>query len=159
MAKSSFKVKQKHYTTKGKLLGIFLTFICGCAFLTTCTLVKIYNLNPAEVCFIRGIVQSTVFLFLYFFVERRRREPKLSNEAYGNNLSKFQVEQKWLYCKTIFVISLCGMSFGLMTALSYIGIKLIPISHFVVFGHTTPVFTLGFSAFILRCTFQSFPSN
>ena len=159
MAKSSFKVNQKVYTTKGKFLGIFLTFICGCAFLTTCTLVKIYNLNPAEVCFIRGIVQLTVFLLLYFIVERRRREPKLSYEVDSNNLSKFQVEQKWSYCKAIFVVSLCGMSFGLMTALSYVGIKLIPISHFVVFGHTTPVFTLGFSLFILRYSFQSLSSN
>ena len=159
MAKTSMKANRKEYTTRGKFLGIFLTFICGCAFLTTCTLVKIYNLNPAEVCFIRGIVQSTVFLFLYFIVERRRREPKLSYEVDGNNLSKFQVEHKWSYCKAIFVVSLCGISFGLMTALSYIGIKLIPISHFVVFGHTTPVFTLLFSAVILRYSFQSILSN
>ena len=158
MAKNSIKVNQKHYTTKGKFLGIFLTFICGCAFLTTCTLVKIYNLNPAEVCFIRGIVQLTVFLLLYI-VERQRRQPKLSYEADGNNLSKFRVEHKWLYFKAIFVVSLCGLSFGLMTALSYIGIKLIPISHFVVFGHTTPIFTLGFSALILRYSFQSILSN
>ena len=48
------------------------------------------------------------------------------------------------------IVCLCGLSFGTMTLLAYIGVKLLPLSDFVVFGQTAPVFTLILSAIILR---------
>ena len=48
------------------------------------------------------------------------------------------------------IVCLCGLSFGTMTLLAYIGVKLLPLSDFVVFGQTAPVFTLILSAILLR---------
>ena len=150
MATKSMADNGPIYTSKGKVYGIILTVLCGCSFLTTCTLVKFYKLNPAEVCFIRGIVQLTLFLLLYFISNRRRKHPNISSNIDGERREQTNQRSNWYYCKCVMIVILCGLSFGLMTGLSYIGVKLIPISHFVVFGHTTPIFTLVFSALILR---------
>ena len=48
------------------------------------------------------------------------------------------------------IVCLCGLSFGTMTLLAYVGVKLLPLSDFVVFGQTAPVFALILSALILR---------
>ena len=78
-------------------------------------------------------------------------------EEANNSLEKQTVIVKLItqFLKTIdwklaMLVSLCGISFGAMTLLAYIGVKLIPLSDFVVFGHTAPVFTLVLSAIILR---------
>ena len=139
-----------NYTSRGKILGVILTLFCGCAFLTTCTLVKIYKLHPAEVCFIRGLVQTTVFLLLFVIFKRRGENPKLDYQDDERHVEHFLHKKCVFYGKRVLVVVLCGLSFGCMTGLSYIGVQLIPLSHFVVFGHTTPVFTLGLSALILR---------
>ena len=151
MAEKSMTDSDPNYTSKGKIFGIILTVFCGCAFLTTCTVVKLYKLHPAEVCLIRGIVQLTLFLFLYFISKRKlRKHPISSSSPDEKQVEETYQEKQWLSCKGVLIVSLCGLSFGFMTGLSYIGVKLIPISHFVVFGHTTPVFTLILSALILR---------
>ena len=144
----------KDYSSKGKVLGIILTLFCDCAFLTTCTLVKVYNLRSAEVCFVRGLLQISVFLFLYTSLKycRKCSKPKTGNEENKhNNLKKNDREHNGRFnWKLAIVVTFCGLSFGAMTLLSYISVKLIPLSHFVVFGHTAPVFTLILSAIILR---------
>ena len=151
MAEKSKTDSDPNYTSKGKIFGIILTVFCSCAFLTTCTVVKLYKLHPAEVCLIRGIVQLTLFLFLHFVSKRKRRKHHLSSSMLDEkHVEPTYQEKHWFSCKSVLIVSLCGLSFGFMTGLSYIGVKLIPISHFVVFGHTTPVFTLIFSALILR---------
>ena len=52
--------------------------------------------------------------------------------------------------KLVLMVCLCGLSFGTMTLLAYIGVKLMPLSDFVVFGRTAPVFALILSAIVLR---------
>ena len=142
------------YSSRGKVLGVILTLFCDCAFLTTCTLVKVYNLRSAEVCFVRGLLQISLFLFLYTSLKYSRKCSKTDSgneEDKHNTLNKNDREHnKRFNWKLAIVMSFCGLSFGAMTLLSYISVKLIPLSHFVVFGHTAPIFTLILSAIILR---------
>ena len=147
-------LQERRYTIKGTLLGIGLTLFCNCIFLTTCTLVKEYKLQAAEVCFIRGLLQVFVFLVLYLVLNHCKR---FLGSNHNITKDKFDVLKsdniRWYKnfdWKLTLVVCFCGLSFGLMTLLSYIGVKLIPLSHFVVFGHTAPVFTLILSALILR---------
>ena len=76
----------QEYTSKSKILGIILTLFCDCAFLTTCTLVKLYNLRSAEVCFVRGLLQISVFVIVYMILNYCR---KLSNTGSENNEEAF----------------------------------------------------------------------
>ena len=43
-----------------------------------------------------------------------------------------------------------GLTNALTTIFAYIALKMIPLSDIVVFGHTTPIFTLILSAMFLR---------
>ena len=144
----------KDYSSKGKVLGIILTLFCDCAFLTTCILVKVYNLKSAEVCFVRGILQISVFLFLYTSLKYCRKCSKTESDneedKHNNRNTNNRQHNKGFNWKLTIVMTFCSLSFGAMTLLSYISVKLIPLSHFVIFGHTAPVFTLILSAIILR---------
>ena len=144
----------KDYSCKGKVLGIILTLFCDCAFLTTCTLVKVYNLKSAEVCFVRGILQISVFLFLYtslkYCLKCSKTECDNQEDKHNNRNTNNRQHNKRFNWKLTIVMTFCSLSFGAMTLLSYISVKLIPLSDFVIFGHTAPVFTLILSAIILR---------
>ena len=141
----------QEYTSKSKVLGIILTLFCDFAFLTTCTLVKLYNLRSAEVCFVRGLLQISVFIIVYIILNycRKLSSTECENREEALNPTNHRPNKKFDFKLTVLII-LCGISFGAMTLLSYISVKLIPLSHFVVFGHTAPVFTLVLSALILR---------
>ena len=52
--------------------------------------------------------------------------------------------------KPTFIVLAYGLTNALTTILAYIALKMIPLSDIVVFGHTTPIFTLILSAVFLR---------
>ena len=52
--------------------------------------------------------------------------------------------------KPTFIVLTYGLTNALTTILAYIALKMIPLSDIVVFGHTTPIFTLLLSAVFLR---------
>ena len=150
---SILEVKQQQsYTTKGKSLGIFLAILCNCMFLTSSIMVKEYKLKSSEICFIRGLVQMSLFLIVFIVPKMKfsncftskRKQPKDIEES-GDPSSKTSID--FGLC---IIVCLCGLSYGTMTLLAYIGVKLLPLSDFVVFGQTAPVFTLILSAIILR---------
>ena len=47
-------------------------------------------------------------------------------------------------------IIIFGIASGAMTVTAYIGVKMIPVSDFVVLGHTAALFTLILSTLILK---------
>ena len=152
---SIFEEKQQQsysYTTKEKSLGIFLAILCNCMFLTSSIMVKEYNLKSSEICFIRGIIQMSLFLIVFIVpkvkfskcFKSKRKQPKDIDEL-NDPSSKTSIN-----FGNCIIVCLCGLSCGTMTLLAYIGVKLLPLSDFVVFGHTAPVFTLLLSAIILR---------
>ena len=143
---------EQSYTTKGKSLGIFLAILCNCMFLTSSIMVKEYKLKSSEICFIRGIIQMSLFLIVFIvpkvkfstLFKSKRKQPKDKEESNGPS-SRTSID--FGLC---IIVCLCGLSFGTMTLLAYIGVKLLPLSDFVVFGQTAPVFALILSAIILR---------
>ena len=146
--------EEQKYTSRGIILGIFLAILCNCIYLTTNILVKQYKLLAAEICFIRGLLQISAFFIVYITVDFCRKYLQTNmdidqetNNVVGHSGRRNLINLDW---KLAIVTSLCGISFGSMTLLAYIGVKLIPLSDFVVFGHTAPVFTLILSALILR---------
>ena len=142
---------EKKYTIKGTLLGIFLAFLCNLVYLTTSILVKQYKLLSAEICFIRGILQVSVFAAVYAMINTWRKCVKSMKDEDTKEQSRFHNQvSETLDWKLTIVVCLCGISFAIMTLLAYIGVKLLPLSDFVVLGHTAPVFTLILSALILR---------
>ena len=165
---SDVSKEDQAYTSKGILLGVFLAIICNCIYLTSSILVKQYKLLAAEICFIRGLLQISLFFVVYIIIHLKQRHLKSKNNNIKNDNTKNDVEEannslekqtvmaklitqflKIIDWKLAMLVSLCGISFGAMTLLAYIGVKLIPLSDFVVFGHTAPVFTLVLSALIL----------
>ena len=150
---SILEVKQQQsYTTKGKSLGIFLAILCNCMFLTSSIMVKEYKLKSSEICFIRGIAQMSLFLIVFIvpkikfcnWFKSKRKQPKDIEEL---NVPSSKTSIDFGLC---IIVCLCGLSCGTMTLLAYIGVKLLPLSDFVVFGQTAPVFALILSAIILR---------
>ena len=144
--------QEQRYTTKGISLGIFLAILCNCMFLTSSILVKEYKLQSSEICFIRGILQMSSFLVIFIIpkikigkiFKSKQRDYKVKKAT------KAEESRKSIDFGLCIVVCLCGLSFGTMTLLAYIGVKLLPLSDFVVFGQTAPVFTLILSAIILR---------
>ena len=146
---------EKKYTTKGILLGIFLAFLCNLVYLTTSILVKQYRLLSAEICFIRGILQVSVFAAVYVIINSWRKcvkseKGEVTKEQSQQSLFGDQTSGTLETWKLTIIVCLCGISFAVMTLLAYIGVKLLPLSDFIVLGHTAPVFTLLLSALILR---------
>ena len=143
--------EEQKYTCKGTIIGVFLAILCNCMYLTSSIIVKEYNLLAAEICFIRGILQMSIFVIIYLILKLYKKYFKLEkhseNKEENGMLHKYDRRLDWKLCVTV---CLCGLSFGIMTLLAYIGIKLLPLSDFVVFGRTAPVFTLILSALILR---------
>ena len=144
--------QEQRYTTKGISLGIFLAILCNCMFLTSSIMVKEYKLKSSEICFIRGILQMSFFLLI--FISQRAKICKIFKSKKRDHkvqeITKAQTSEKSIDFGLCIVVCLCGLSFGTMTLLAYIGVKLLPLSDFVVFGQTAPVFTLILSAIILR---------
>ena len=143
---------EQSYTTKGKSLGIFLAILCNCMFLTSSIMVKEYKLKSSEICFIRGLVQMSLFLIVFIVPKMKfsicfksKRKHAEDDEESDEPSSITSID--FGLC---IIVCLCGLSFGTMTLLAYIGVKLLPLSDFVVFGQTAPVFALILSAIILR---------
>merc|ERR1719367_2624656 len=103
---------QQIYTTKGKSLGIFLAILCNCMFLTSSIMVKEYKLKSSEICFIRGLVQMSLFLIVFIVpkmkfsncFKSKRKQPK-DIEELGSPSSKTSID--FGLC---IIVCLCGLS-------------------------------------------------
>ena len=146
--KASTDIESQTYTTKGLILGVFIAIICNCLYLTTSILVKEYELLAAEICFIRGLLQISAFFIVNIIIKTYRKYKHSKKDVENENI--FYDTEKGIDWTLGFIVGLCGLSFGMMTMFAYIGVKMIPLSDFVVFGHTAPVFSLILSAIILR---------
>ena len=146
--KVSSNIESHTYATKGIILGVFIAIICNCMYLTTSILVKEYELLAAEICFIRGLLQISAFLIVNIIIKAYQKYQHSKKDVENENI--FYDTEKGFDWTLGFIVGLCGLSFGMMTMLAYIGVKMIPLSDFVVFGHTAPVFSLILSAIILR---------
>ncbi len=65
---------------------------------------------------------------------------------YRKAKAKGKSSKRW----TLLWAIIYSLAVGGMTMTAYVGVKMIPIPDFVVFGHTSSVFTLFFSACFLR---------
>ena len=146
--KVEINIESQTYATKGIILGVFIAIICNCLYLTTSILVKEYELLAAEICFIRGLIQISAFLIVNIIIKIYQNYHHSKKDVKKENV--FYDAEKGVDWTLGFIVGLCGLSFGMMTMLAYIGVKMIPLSDFVVFGHTAPVFSLILSAIILR---------
>ena len=144
--------QQQTYTTKGIALGVFLAIVGSCTLLSCRILVKENKLKSSEVCFIRGLVQISYFSisFLISSIIRKKSKSKQIEQEEKQIDAIDASKQSNLDFKLMIVVFLCGLSFGTSTLLAFIGVKLLPLSDFVVFFQTNPVFTLILSAVILR---------
>ena len=149
---SDKKQETQQYTVKGISLGIFLAILCNCMFLTSSILVKEYKLQSSEICFIRGLLQMSSFFIIFLVpkmnIQKRSKTRKENLEA--QDLKDQRASKISIDVGLSIIVCLCGLSFGTMTLLAYIGVNLLPLSDFVVFGQTAPVFTLILSAILLR---------
>ena len=151
MAKSGGPTKEEQkYTSKGILLGVCLTLLCNCMYLTSSILVKKYELLASEICFIRGLLQMSAFLIVYLILMFYQKYLKSKKDIFAKKENKLQHGVTGIDWQLGLTVCLCGLTFGTMTLLAYIGVKLMPLSDFVVFGRTAPVFALILSAIILR---------
>ena len=73
----------------------------------------------------------------------------MSSSVENHNVT-IQEEEVTPIWKPIFIVLAYGLTNALTTILAYIALKLIPLSDIVVFGHTTPIFTLILSTVFLR---------
>ena len=140
-------MESKTYATKGIILGVFMAIICNCLYLTTSILVKEYELLAAEICFIRGLLQISAFLLVNIIIKTYQKYHHSKKDVRKEII--FYDAEKGVDWTLVLIVGLCGLSFGMMTMLAYIGVKMIPLSDFVVFGHTAPVFSLILSAILL----------
>ena len=86
----------------------------------------------------------------YLNVKRKGRPLENIEDQVKSPMKIFDV---WAFLFCLFV--------AIMTIAAYLGLKLMPVPDFVVFGHTSPVYTVLFSACILRYVLLDilFPSN
>ena len=82
---------------------------------------------------IYGIICFTQYL------NAKRKEPMENENDMKSPIKIFDV-WAFIFCLLVAVMTICA----------YLGLKLMPVPDFVVFGHTSPVYTVLFSACILR---------
>ena len=129
-----------------KVKHILIGIGCGCAanfiFVTNSILVNRYKLMAAELCFLKAVMQMAVFTTIFFASKLRISSDKKPSDKKG-----LQWSSDWQV--TLSVLGCC-VTLAAMTLTAYVGVKLLPVSDLVVFGHTSSVFTLLFSACILK---------
>ena len=99
------------------------------------------QLKATEICIAKGIIQSVIYgiIYLTHYLNAKRKEPLENEDQMKSPIKIFDV---WAFLFCLFV--------AVMTIAAYLGLKLMPVPDFVVFGHTSPVYTILFSACILR---------
>lgn len=100
-------------------------------------LVKTHPVLPGDNFLFRGFLQ-TAFFGLWSVIHRfgKRKAPEEEEQKIGFKL--------W------FVATLTNLGMALVILICFIAIKLMPLSDFIVFAFTAPIFTLVTSAFVLR---------
>ena len=142
------------YRLRKVLIGVICALTANVIFLTSSILVNRFQLFPAELCFSKAILQ-TAFFGLVFLGNKACSVKRPINK--GRTLSVIEEKRpnSKKSCGSMnwkLIASVVGSSFTLavMSLTAYIGVKLLPVSDLVVFGHTSSVFTLLFSACFLR---------
>ena len=109
------------------------------------------QLKATEICIAKGIIQSMIYgiiCFTQYLNTKRKGNIKNNEDQVKSPMKIFDV---WAFLFCLFV--------AIMTIAAYLGLKLMPVPDFVVFGHTSPVYTVLFSACILRYVLHSFFRN
>ena len=110
------------------------------------------QLKATEICIAKGIIQSMIYGIICFtqYLNTKRKGRPLENIE-DQVKSPMKIFDVWAFLFCLFV--------AIMTIAAYLGLKLMPVPDFVVFGHTSPVYTVLFSACILRYVLHSFFRN
>ena len=95
-------------------------------------------------------MSSFLIIFIVPKMNARKKSKSRKENIEGQDVKDQRASPNMIDLGLSIIVCLCGLSFGTMTLLAYIGVKLLPLSDFVVFGQTAPVFTLILSALILR---------
>lgn len=118
-------------------LGILITLATNCLFLANSFIVREYPLYGGELCLCKGILQTAFFAFTACgFYKGKATTTCLPPHAEDTRLRLF--------------VAIYGASNGIMILSGYVALKMIPVSDFMVFCYTSVIFTIVFSACILR---------
>ena len=134
--------------------GIGITVTANFCFLASSFIVREYPLNGGELCLSKGVLQvsrpnrrinkclsyppfQTIFFTItaYGFCKKNSSVRCLADQ-----------EDNWLRLW----VAIYGVCNGIMILAGYIALKMIPVSDYIVFGYTSVIFTIAFSACILK---------
>ena len=114
------------------LIAIIATVICNCVHLSSSFLShSTTTLSAGEALLVRAIVQIFVFAIWSGIHHQQNGWTKIKHIS-------------WFWAASASLI------LALITLMCYLGVKMMPVSDFIVVGFTSPVFTLILSAIILR---------
>ena len=111
-----------------------------------------------EICFVKAFLQTllySVIKVVSILFKRNHYEETITVEDICTNPNNSktnsipEVRLSALISLALWII-IFGISSGAMTVTAYIGVKMIPVSDFVVLGHTAALFTLILSTLILK---------
>ena len=117
------------------LLGIGVTLLANVFFLASSYMVKVWAIGAGEVMVYRSLVQMVVFAVWSVI------------RSLGDSDERQQQERSWLLWP---MVILCNTGLAFVLLLVFVAVKMLPLSDFMVFTFSSPVFTLAFSACILR---------
>jgi len=140
--------------TKGALLGAGLTMAANGLHLISMYLVNTHPESPGDTFLFRAFLQILLFgvwsLVHVFLGKGCLNQRAVADEAAaaaegGNRVVR--VARGWRLWALVLVTNVL---IAVTILLSYIGLKMMPLSDFIVFAFTSPIFTLIASALILR---------
>lgn len=123
------------------ILGICSTMLSNCFYLSTSYIVKNQNVVAGEITVFSAILR----IFVFGIWSAKVKCTKVFNKdqhGSGNNEDSEYGATAWLS------LIISNMAIAVTILLSYVAVTLMPLSDFIVFGFTSPVFTL---LFVMAC--------
>ena len=121
------------------LLGVGLGLVANAFHLHSMYVVNVSPIKPGDTLVLRALVQTGLFGLwsTLAFIQKKKYQPIDS--------SRRQVEWKaWI------IAVVASLWMAIVVLLTFMAIEMMPLSDFVVFSFTAPIFTLITSYFMLR---------
>lgn len=122
------------------ILGICSTMLSNCFYLSTSYIVKNHNVVAGEITVFSAILR--IFVFGIWSAKVKCTKVFNKDQRSGNNEDSEYGATAWLS------LIISNMAIAVTILLSYVAVTLMPLSDFIVFGFTSPVFTL---LFVMAC--------
>jgi len=152
---------------KSIFLGVGATLLSNSFLLLSSYTVKTHPISPNQIMTTSGIIQFIVFGLWSLYnklrqkMKRRRRNRIVANDddeeqhLLANNETTSRQEEETSYSGCLWIkVFICNLFTAIACLLCYIAVKMLPLSDYIVFVFTAPVFTLFYTICIMR-----YPTN